>query len=584
MILRCVLERIARTSLVCGLYAVLLLQWAVPAAATERTLEIRDMHASIVVARSGNVIITERFTVSFIGEWNGLYRVIPVEYNTRHGMNYTLRLDVVSVTDGDGNALRYEVERVGGGRRIKMWVPGARDAVRTIVLTYRSSNALRFFEEHDELYWNVTGSDWDFPIQRVTAEVMLPEDVDGVRTAAFTGAAGSTESVVVEQNGPVVTLIGNRPLGYGEDLTVVIGWNPGVVTRPTSTQKAVSLLASNSVLFVPIFAFLAMFGLWQRYGRDPEPGSIYVRYEPPEHLSPAEAGTLMDDRVDMRDITATLVDLAVQGYVDIAEIEKDHLFGLINTRDYELTLLRASEWPQLKRHERALLQALSVHSVDDRVRFSDLKNEFYKHLPEIRKHLSRGLTDGGYYHAHPTLVRTVWILAGAVLMVMIIIGGSALYDRMGMSPLAALIAGVVTFGIVAVFGWLMPRRTTEGARMHEWLRGFEEFLSRVEKDRLERMTTSPQMFEKYLPFAMAFGVEENWARAFEGLASEPPRWYHSSSRSTFRPSLFAADMTRMTGAAGTAMASAPRSSSSGSSGFSGGSSGGGFGGGGGGGF
>ena len=159
----------------CGLLALLLL--LVPAAATARSLEIREMHASIVVARSGTVTVTERFTVNFIGEWNGLYRVIPVEYNTRHGMNYTLRLDIVSVTDGAGNALRYEVERTGGSRRIKMWVPDANNATRTIVLTYRVDNALRFFEEHDELYWNVTGAEWDFPIRNVTAQVMLPEEV-----------------------------------------------------------------------------------------------------------------------------------------------------------------------------------------------------------------------------------------------------------------------------------------------------------------------------------------------------------------------------------------------------------------------
>lgn len=541
------------------------------------------MRANIVVARSGNVTVTEHFTVNFIGEWNGLYRVIPVKYDTRHGMNYTLRLDVVGVTDGQGNSLRYEVERAGGGRRIKMWVPGARDAVRTIVLTYRSPNALRFFEEHDELYWNVTGSDWDFPIQRVTADIILPEDASGIRTAAFTGAAGSTESVEVRQNGPMVSLTGTRPLGFGEDLTVVVGWNPGVVERPTTADRATSLIASNSVLLVPLLAFFGMFALWRRFGRDPEPGSVYVRYEPPEQLTPAEAGTLMDDRVDMRDITATLVDLAVRGFVDITETRQDQLFGLLSSRDYELALLKPESWPALKAHERALLQALSVHSTDDRVRLSELQNQFYKHLPQIRKHLSATLTEQGFYRAHPAMVRTIWLIGAVLVTAFVIVAGIALYDRMGMSPGAVVVAGAATFIIMAVFAWLMPRRTTEGARMHEWLCGFEEFLGRVEKDRLERLASSPALFERYLPFAMAFGVEKNWARAFEGLASEPPNWYHTADGRAFQPTHFASDLGRMSGVAGSAMASAPRSSSS-SSGFSGGSSGGGFGGGGGGGF
>jgi hypothetical protein len=224
------------------------------AAAQERSLDIRDMHAQIVVSPSGRVSVTERFDVRFNGSWNGIYRTIPVEYHTNAGLNYTLRLDVTSVTDGDGTPLRHEIERAGGSRRIKMWVPGATDASRTVVLSYRAENALRFFDEHDELYWNVTGEEWDFPIRNVTAEVMLPESVTGVRTASFTGAYGATESALVEELGSTIRFRGTRPLGYREGLTIVVGWNPGVVARPTTTEKAVALFASNAILLLPIAA------------------------------------------------------------------------------------------------------------------------------------------------------------------------------------------------------------------------------------------------------------------------------------------------------------------------------------------
>ncbi|MGH7466049.1 MAG: DUF2207 domain-containing protein, partial [Longimicrobiales bacterium] len=173
---------------------------AAAACAQERTLDIREMNAQIIVTRSGDVSVTERFVVRFNGSWNGIYRTIPVEYPGRGGMNYTLRLRVESVTDGAGAPLRHEIERDGGRRRIRMWVPDAHDATRTVVLTYRAGNALRFFEEHDELYWNVTGAEWDFPIRSVTAQVMLPEDVTGIRTTSFTGARGSTANAAVEEN------------------------------------------------------------------------------------------------------------------------------------------------------------------------------------------------------------------------------------------------------------------------------------------------------------------------------------------------------------------------------------------------
>lgn len=560
----------------------MLVAFVAPLAAQDRSLDIRELDAQIIVSRSGNVSVTERFVVHFNGSWNGIYRTIPVEYPGRGGMNYTLRLHIESVTDDAGTPLRHEVDRVGDSRRVKMWVPGAENATRTIVLTYSSDNALRFFEEHDELYWNVTGDAWDFPIRNVRAVVMLPEDVTGIRTSSFTGARGATEATPVEQLGSTLTFRGTRPLGYGEDLTIVIGWNPGVIPRPTATDKAVSLVASNSILLAPLLAALVMLTLWRRFGRDPDPGSVFVRYEPPPEMTPAEAGTLMDDRADLRDVTATLVDLAVRGFVVIEETKKEQLFGLLSSRDYDIQLLHPEQWPGLKQHERALLQALSVHSNNDHVLLSELQNEFYKHLPEIKKHLTRTLVEGGYYVRRPDIVRGAWIFVGLVAGVAVVFAGGAIAARFGITPVAAFIAGMATAIVVAVFGWFMPRRTTDGARMHTWLRGFEEFLGRVEKDRLERLVDSPAVFEKLLPFAMAFGVETNWARAFEGLASEPPNWYRTSDGRAFRPNLFVADLGRMTSAAGTAMSSAPRSS--GSSGFSGGSSGGGFGGGGGGGF
>ena len=552
----------------------------------QRSLELRDFHSSIVVRRSGAIRVTETLTVHFAGSWNGIYRVIPIEYRTDQGLNYTLRLNIVSATDDAGNTLRVEQERSGGSLRLRLYVPGASDVTRKVTLTYEVENALRFFEEHDELYWNVTGDQWDFPIQQVRADIILPGSVTGVRTTSFSGARGSTASGGAgEQIANAVYFRSAAPLGYHEGLTVVVGWNPGIIERPSAVDKAASLFASNMLMLVPVLMLGVMWTIWRRYGRDPDPGSIYVRYEPPPDLSPAEAGTLLDDSPDARDITATLVDLAVRGFVRIEETEKQHLFGLIDTTDYELQLLRAAEWPTLKAHERALLQALSVHSEDDRVHLSDLQNQFYKHMPQITKHLSSSLTAGGYYRAHPAVVRVIWLAVAGITAAMIAAIGFRMSARYGIAELTTVISAVATFIVMAVFAWLMPARTAHGARTHAWLRGFEEFLRRVEKDRLERTIDDPATFEKFLPYAMAFGVEKNWAQAFEGMATEPPDWYRSRHGGPFRTSVFAADMGRMTRSASTAMTSAPRSSSSsGSSGFSGGSSGGGFGGGGGGGF
>jgi hypothetical protein len=218
--------------------AALVLATASTAHAQSRSLDIREMNAQIVVSRSGSVTVTERFVVQFNGSWNGIYRSIPLEYPAPGGLNYTLRLRIVSVTDDSGNSLRHEVDRVGDSRRVKMWVPGAENATRTIVLTYRTDNALRFFEDHDELYWNVTGEEWDFPIQNVTAVVMLPDSVTGLRTSSFTGARGSTEAAPVEQVGTTFTFRGTRPLGYREGLTIVVGWKLARLLRDREAERA----------------------------------------------------------------------------------------------------------------------------------------------------------------------------------------------------------------------------------------------------------------------------------------------------------------------------------------------------------
>lgn len=166
-------------------------------------------------------------------------------------------------------------------------------------------------------------------------------------------------------------------------------------------------------------------------------------------------------------------------------------------------------------------------------------------------------------------------------------GAAIIQERYGIALQTGLAAGLLSGLIIVGFGWFMPARTIQGTRVLEQVLGFEEFLTRVESDRFARVIKTPQLFERFLPFAMALGVEQNWVRAFEGIYTQPPTWYQGSNLADFRPSRFIGNISQMSAAVGTVMTAAPRSS--GGSGFgggrsSGGSSGGGFGGGGGSGF
>lgn len=576
------LQRMPRA--VRALLAVAAILLLAPAPALARSLAIQGFDVEVVVQRDGALAVTERITVHFEGSWNGLYRTIPVVYDWNR-MNYRLRVDLQDATDERGNALDVETDRTGGLLRYRIWVPGANDATHTITLRYVVQNGLRFFEEHDELYWNVTGNDWDVPVGNASVQVFLPVAAANIRAAGYTGPHGATQQgAVIEQVANSVQARTTEPLAFREGLTIVVGWDPGAVHRPSSLDKATSFAAANGILLAPLLALVFMHGWWRRHGRDPEALSIAPQYEPPPALTPGEVGILVDNRADMRDVTATIVDLAVRGYIVIEDEEDEHLFGLVKTRDYAFSLARPqTEWAALRPHERALLRALFESGARTRVTMDDLENEFYKDLSDIRSQLADSLVEHGFCTRRPDRVLAMYVVLGVVAGVLIAIGGAALLSARGETPVPAIVAGVLTAIVMVIYGALMPARTVRGARTREHALGFSEFLQRVEKDRFERVIRTPEMFERYLPFAMAFGVEKSWARAFDDIYREPPDWYRGQRPGGFAAHSFVSDLSRMSARAGSAMASSPRGSAGGS-GFSGGSSGGGFGGGGGGGF
>jgi hypothetical protein len=548
-----------------------------------KELRIAKFYSDIVILPNGNVDVTENITMQFIGSpWHGIYRSIPVEYAGPHGLNYSLFLDIKSVTDGNGRKLKYESSRERQYRKLKIYVPDADDSTQTIVIEYVASDALRFFDDHDELYWNVTGDESSIPTASAGAHIVLPDGTTNIRANAFTGAyrsaARDATAVVV---GTGVDAVTSAPLAMHEGLTVAVAFDKGFVREPTAFSRLLQDLRSNWPLFLPIAAFFLMFWMWWTRGRDPRLRPIAAQYEPPDQLSPGEVGTLIDNSVDMRDITASIVDLAVRGFLVIEEQKKDHLLGLAHSKEYLFHLKRArAEWSALKDHEQQLLDGLfTAGNAGDTVSLAELHNRFYQNIPGIKNQIFASLVGKGYYPRRPDSVRSNYIMFGVVAGFILIGGGNWVARQMGMAPTPFVIAGVLSGAIICGFGWFMPARTQSGARALESILGFEDFLNHVESDRFNRMIKTPEMFEKFLPFAMALGVEKNWSNAFQGICTQPPQWYQGAYGPAFYPNMFVSDLNSMSSMAGTAMTSAPRSAQG--SGFSsgGGFSGGGFGGG-----
>jgi uncharacterized membrane protein YgcG len=573
-----------RLLLAAALLAVLLFPSA--SALTTRELRIENFHAEVIVMPDGSVDVTETIQAHFIGgPWHGLYHSIPVEYVTPQGFNYSLFLDVKRVTDAGGQPLKFDTTRERHYRKIKIYVPDADNSTHTVSVEYVASDALRFLDDHDEFYWNVTGDESDIPIQAASARVVLPTGTTNIRANVFTGAYRSRAQdadVEIAANGVEVRT--RAPLGIHQGLTIAVAFDKGFVHEPTAADQISLFLRSNWPLFLPILAFVGMFYLWWTKGRDPRLRPIAAQYEPPDQLTPGEAGTLVDNSADMRDITASIVDLAVRGYITIEEHQKDTMLGLMHHKDYNFIVRKdRSEWAKLKPHEQTLLTGLfSAGTVGESVSMSSLENHFYTSLPGIKNNLLGSLVTHGYYKQRPDTVRSTYLGIGGVVGFLLVFGGLKLAAGTGMAPPAFIIAGILTGAIIAGFGWFMPVHTEQGTRALEGVLGFEDFLVHVESDRFNKMIKTPEMFEKFLPFAMALGVEKNWSKAFQGILKEPPDWYRGSSYGpNFYPIYFVNDLNYMSTQASSVMSSAPRSS--GGSGFSsggdGGSSGGGFGGG-----
>jgi hypothetical protein len=554
----------------------------------QRTLEVGRFHTELEVAEDGSLRVHEAITYRFNGSWNGVFRDIPVVTRDPQGLNRRIYLSDVSIRDDGGDEYEWERSRRGSDLRFKVWVPGAADVVRTVHFRYTVDNALLFFdgegdgfaEGYDELYWNATGDESEIPILAASALVRLPAGASGARAQAYTGRYGSTASdVTITENELEFYFESTRRFGPREGLTVDVAWNPGVVRRPTMLDRATRAVTANWLLVLPLISLVGMWRLWRSKGRDPERRAISPQYEPPKDLTPADVGTLVDNRVDVRDITATLVDLAIRGYLRIEEQEGSYLEELVGKGDYAFRLLKdQEEWADLEEHEQELLE--SVFGSKRKVDLDDLEHSFYIHIPDIKNSIYQRLVALRCYDRRPDKVVAKWMIVGGLVLPLGITTMILVSLVQGTAIGVALVAAVLTAVPIFVFGSLMPARTVHGARQLEHVLGFQEFMNRVDADRFKRMIDSPEMFERYLPHAMALGVERQWAKAFDDIYKEPPEWYRGQDHGSFQPSRFTTSLGEMSTRTGSVMTSQPRSS--GSSGFSSGG-GGGFSGGGGGG-
>ncbi len=554
---------------------------------------VNNFNASIAIQKDGSIFVTENIIYNFgLNQKHGIFRDIPLAAVS----GPQLSINVSGVNNEVGQPYQYTTSINDNVLRIKIGDPNVLiSGVKTYVVSYQVYNAIRTFNDRDELYWNVTGNQWPVAIQSANASLTLPDlSISNVRMNCFTGLQGSTQkNCDFSQGGANVTYASTQALNVNEGLTLVLGIPLGYIHNTYIPYTYIPLQSVNplSINFESLSSliFFVVFILAILYLRTtktkPKPvipeelkgQPVVVEYNPPDNLPPIEIGTLLDRQVDITDISSVIIDLAVRGYIKIRYA--------VQQKDFELIKLKNGS-DLVHPADKIIFELL--FSSRDSVKLSDLKKQkttFQLDIKKIQEDTEQHLHSEEYFDQaakdkSKKLKAYVFLIVVAISLLGFVINKFFL----SFSPLVFFFLYI---GAIVVFPLLTApvkqKLTPKGISILAKILGFREFLQLTEKDKLELLNAPElrtEMFEKFLPYAMVLGVEDKWAKKFEGIYNVVPNWYEDPTAANFNSYVLTHNLTLFNGSFNQVFnITSPRPSS----GFGGGgSSGGGSGGGGGG--
>jgi uncharacterized membrane protein YgcG len=582
--------------------AVLAASWAIsvsgPIVHADEGWVITSFHSDITIATDSTLTVTEDIRVDFGSlQKHGIFRTIPLRYRYDDSRDRYYLLEVKSVTDGS-KALNYsdtidhdnELIKIGDPNRL---VSGA----NRYVITYVVQGAMNSFSDHDELFWNVDGALWPVAKRSVTSTVNLPARAFQ-KAACYQGPTGSRESCKFASSGQAVTFNSTRQLGSGEQMSIVTALNQGVIDVPAPLLEGrnrqfpqdafdINPLTVGLSLLIAIAGIGLVVRNWWIHGRDrayltqyyltndprerTEPllqhDPLVVEFGAPQNMKPAELGLILDESADTKDVTATIVDLAVRGYMTITEVP--------GQKDWTFTWKAGGDAAALLPYEKTLLDGL--FATGRQIKLSTLKGTFAPTLRTAQGQIYTDAVTRKLFTTRPDTARLTWGCLGFVLVMAGIAGTVLLGLKFGWGfiGVAILLTGIA----LSISVPHMPQRTASGRELLQRTLGFRLYMTTAEKYR-QQFAEKAQIFTQLLPYAIVFSCVTQWAKAFEGIdTSATNNWY--AGNAPFQAALLANSLQSMNDSISSAITYTPPSSGS-SSGFSGGSSGGGGGGGGGG--
>jgi hypothetical protein len=577
-----------------------LMALASPAPAQTAGEHIADYRVAMQLAGDGTLVVSELITYDFgATPHHGILRdlVERETYDAHHDRRY--RISAVAVA-ADHEATPVQLSHSGRYLHLRIGDPNATvTGQHTYRIDYRLQGAARTFADHQELFWDAIGNQWPVPIDRATVTVTGPAPI--TKTACYAGANGSSLSCTSASVGGPAATFSQTGLGPLEGLTIVVGLPPGsivpdpqpILERRRTVADAFALRPDTVIpaIALAVLSVGAILWLASRRGRDRRfTGSATdaafgnttgaeeavgfggvragpVEFVPPNGVLPGQVGTLVDEHANLVDVTATIVDLAVRGWMTITDLDDD----------YELTSTQVAGKGALLPYETELMTALFASGPT--VKLSDLKYKFRAELGVIQNAMYEDVVTQGWYRIRPDRTRQRWTLLAlgffiAAIAITVVV---ALGSSFGVVPLG-LVLGAITLIAVAS---RMPSRTGKGSAMFSRVRGFRRLFDEGDQGLREKFAEQHDIFSQYLPYAIVFGCTDKWARVFAQLDAQQLEtgWYRGNA--PFNAILLASSINHFgTMATGTLYASQPSSSSG--SGFGGGFAGGGGGGGGGG--
>lgn len=426
----------------------------------------------------------------------------------------------VTFVDNNFNVQYYFLSPVQSGDRVD------------IRIEYTVHGALRSYEDGDQLYWVAVPEDLSFPVVDSKVTVIMPENLPPEVTASYP----DTWREVIEENTVIWTAPGRMNPGDSVEVRVQYphdpqmekpSWQAGYDRERYYIENIRPFVSLGLLCFTGLTIIGGLMMIYIRYakhGRDPQ-AVVAPEYltEPPSDELPGIVGVLLDERADMKDIMATLVDLARRGYVVIEQTETGGVLGMFSSTEFVFHRTE-KDASRLTSYERSLLNGIFPMGRAT-TEMSDLKNKFYSHISGIKSGMYQELVKRGYFTRSPETTRTIWFVGGGILLA---VGIGLAFAAGGLTIISPFVfcppVGLAVIGIGALAAATsMPARTPKGAQETAKWHAFRQYLRNVEK--YTNLAEGTEQFDRYIAYAVAFGIEQEWIRQFAPVLRSMPTWY-----------------------------------------------------------